>query len=1060
MTEIADTLDTLDTSQDVVPDPTASEVHPRLAQRSLTPGALNGTIQVGPPGQNGTDGADGIGVPPGGTEGQVLAKADDDDYDTEWVDAPTGGGGGSVVVAGPPITGAATVAPNTFYPINLAANLGNVAITMPSAPDQGTVIEFTRQDTNIFTSTPRVTAGAGDNIGDTSPYVISMRNSLVTFTYWGTTWWPAMPVSGASGLNGATPSSAFAPTIMSRDGGGRAQVEDPVAAKDIVNLEYLQAHGSGGTSNVVTGSQADVTGTSITSTVAGSGTSSAGGVEAIAIGDRASADGGNSIAIGLNALADTDDNIAIGNSASADTGIHTVAIGNHAAASADGAVAIGDFASAGNQVVVIGTGASSDNSGIAIGNGASSGTGATTSEAIAIGNVAYATGEDAICLGVGNAEGDQAISIGTASALAKDSLAIGGNARVGSSAPGGVAIGTDNTGSGAQVLQPNEFMLGTNLHHVEIPGLLNLVPETTTPPTLRDGDVWIDASGAWARVNGVTKQLDLSGGGAAGFPPITDQTALANVNGLTAPGLYLVKPAQLVLPPASSAALGNIVGILCVYSNQVGTSTATISQTWYGRSGSQNNGGEIWTRNGFGTTPSWTEWSPAAATLTVTDYNAAIVPGDYSLMSATLTNGPGGAIRSGYLHVSTRSAAGTGTNTYLAQQWIVVDQTVPEVWVRTYAVSTWSAWKRTDSVMPAGGALGAPLIKNSATDLDVKWGLASQLVGFNNASKPASDLGNTYPAGVSQWTLSDTQASAGGWPCGSNFCQIFTSRAADGGNGTAQWCLSTTNGVQFAYYRSGNQNGWSPWVALAPAGAVNDQVFGVISGLPSWGSGFAPIDQKFGNTNRTAPSGDDLLTAAVYPVGASYMALSTTQGGVGNWPVATTASILTFKIVDPAPDASTGWTRGWQIWVRNANSAQDMRFRTSSGAGGTWGPWITVANDTGWKTLPLASGYQSYGSSPAPAYRVKGDTVYFRGQVAPTSGTWGVGAFAFVTALPAEAQPTLGAGGYVMVVCASGSNAIFHRVYIAAGNTATMTCGVGTAGAAYVDLGNLAYPLN
>ena len=243
MTEI---VDTLDTSQDVVPDPTASEVHPRLAQRSLTPGALNGTIQVGPPGQNGTDGADGIGVPPGGTEGQVLAKADDDDYDTEWVDAPTGGGGGSVVVAGPPITGAATVAPNTFYPINLAANLGNVPITMPPAPDQGTVIEFSRQDSNIFTSTPRITAGAGDNIGDTSPYVISMRNSLVTFTYWGTTWWPAMPVGGASGLSGATPSSAFAPTIMSRDGAGRAQVEDPVAAKDIVNLEYLQAHGGGG----------------------------------------------------------------------------------------------------------------------------------------------------------------------------------------------------------------------------------------------------------------------------------------------------------------------------------------------------------------------------------------------------------------------------------------------------------------------------------------------------------------------------------------------------------------------------------------------------------------------------------------------------------------------------------------------------------------------------------------------------------------------------------------------------------------------------------------------
>ena len=36
-------------------------------------------------------GPQGVGVPEGGDEGQVLAKASDDDYDTEWVD-PSGGG--------------------------------------------------------------------------------------------------------------------------------------------------------------------------------------------------------------------------------------------------------------------------------------------------------------------------------------------------------------------------------------------------------------------------------------------------------------------------------------------------------------------------------------------------------------------------------------------------------------------------------------------------------------------------------------------------------------------------------------------------------------------------------------------------------------------------------------------------------------------------------------------------------------------------------------------------------------------------------------------------------
>lgn len=39
----------------------------------------------------GADGADGQGVPAGGTAGQILAKKTETDYDTEWIDAPSGG---------------------------------------------------------------------------------------------------------------------------------------------------------------------------------------------------------------------------------------------------------------------------------------------------------------------------------------------------------------------------------------------------------------------------------------------------------------------------------------------------------------------------------------------------------------------------------------------------------------------------------------------------------------------------------------------------------------------------------------------------------------------------------------------------------------------------------------------------------------------------------------------------------------------------------------------------------------------------------------------------------
>lgn len=53
---------------------------------------LNFGIPQGTAGQNGQDGAPGVGVPSGGTTGQVLKKVSGTDYDTEWANESGGGG--------------------------------------------------------------------------------------------------------------------------------------------------------------------------------------------------------------------------------------------------------------------------------------------------------------------------------------------------------------------------------------------------------------------------------------------------------------------------------------------------------------------------------------------------------------------------------------------------------------------------------------------------------------------------------------------------------------------------------------------------------------------------------------------------------------------------------------------------------------------------------------------------------------------------------------------------------------------------------------------------------
>ena len=57
-------------------------------------GAMGARGSDGAAGAKGDKGDTGEGVPTGGTAGQHLAKIDGTDYNTQWVNAPSGGGGG------------------------------------------------------------------------------------------------------------------------------------------------------------------------------------------------------------------------------------------------------------------------------------------------------------------------------------------------------------------------------------------------------------------------------------------------------------------------------------------------------------------------------------------------------------------------------------------------------------------------------------------------------------------------------------------------------------------------------------------------------------------------------------------------------------------------------------------------------------------------------------------------------------------------------------------------------------------------------------------------------
>lgn len=73
-------------------------------------GATGPIGATGPQGPAGTNGANGVGVPTGGTTGQVLAKVDGTNYNTQWV-TPTGGSGATLELMANKVGGSSETLP-------------------------------------------------------------------------------------------------------------------------------------------------------------------------------------------------------------------------------------------------------------------------------------------------------------------------------------------------------------------------------------------------------------------------------------------------------------------------------------------------------------------------------------------------------------------------------------------------------------------------------------------------------------------------------------------------------------------------------------------------------------------------------------------------------------------------------------------------------------------------------------------------------------------------------------------------------------------------------------
>ena len=344
----------------------------------------------------GQDGEDGVGIPAGGTVGQVLRKASAEDYACEWAE-PAGVdivdiGTVADLVFGNEGTGAVNISDELY---NRLMVVGGVIMKFTTSDNQEIYLNgMVRGNGIVYAGTfgggGTVIAYYGEPQGSSQKQVAIVATAI-KYEEFATTsgTYPNMTVGKATNATNIIPNANGVVNPLGRKDGGVVGNLSTALGKD----------------------------------------STASGEASTALGREASASGGISTAIGSVATASGTRSIALGYSSKASGG-YSMAFGDAAIARNDYSIALGyNSKTEGDSSIAIGNGAATAyNASIAIGNGAS----AVSDSGTAIGNGADASGLISTALGVG------------AYALSTGSTALGRSARVPSTNSNTMQLGNDS----------------------------------------------------------------------------------------------------------------------------------------------------------------------------------------------------------------------------------------------------------------------------------------------------------------------------------------------------------------------------------------------------------------------------------------------------------------------------------------------------------------------------------------------------------------------------------------------------------------------------------------